>query len=245
MTAGGKPEHELRVDERDVRPDERRAADVELDLPFVIGDDRPERHLAPRARGRGDRNQRRDSPLERIVAPLVVDDRAAVARYHADRLRGVERRPAAEPDEPVAPCLGVHLRTRVHQRDVRIRSNLVEDDRVVEVLERSLGEAGRDDTRVRHEQRTRHAQLAQRLAQPADRSHSVDESRRHLDRADGFDFDGHSCSSLGGRRRSREVPLAPVLGVGDVVEREDMEAGDPALRFVEPGLDPLDRAGPG
>ena len=117
-------------------------------------------------------------------------------------------------------------------------SNLVEDDRVVEVLERSLGEAGRDDARVGHEQGTRHAQLAQRLAQPADRSRSVDESRRHLDRADGFDFDGHSCSSLGGRRRSREVPLAPVLGVGDVVEREDMEAGDPALRSASPASIP-------
>ena len=88
-------------------------------------------------------------------------------RDDADRLRGVDRRAAAEADEPVAPRLGVHLRARVDERDVRIRSHLVEDDRVVEVLERALGEARRGDARVRHEQRTRHAELAQRLAQPA------------------------------------------------------------------------------
>ena len=98
--------------------------------------------------------------LDRSVAPLVLGDRAAVARDDADRFRGVHRRAAAQPDEAVAPRIHIGPRALVDERDVRIRAHLVEDDRVVEVLERAVGEPCRCDTWIGHEHRPRDAELA-------------------------------------------------------------------------------------
>ena len=225
-------EHELGVDQRDVRSDQRRAADVELDLPVVVGDHRPQRHLAARARRRRDCDERRHALAISGRAPaLVVEDRAAVLRDDADRLRGVHRRAAAEADEPVAPFgsgTARHRDRRARCRDSgRTSSKTIASSRC---SKRPLGESRRDDSRIRDEQRPRDAELAQRLARDERwRSGAVDEPRRHLDRADDLDFDGHPGSSLSRWYGGCEMPLPPVLGVSQIVEREDMEAGDLVL----------------
>ncbi len=193
-----------------MRADQRRAADVELDLALVIRDHRPERHLAPGAGRRRDRDEGRDAVLDGVVIPLVVRDRAAVSRDDADRLGRVHRGAAAEADEPVATRLHVQPGAFVDERDVGIGPDLVEDGGVVEVLESPIGEAGRGDARIRHEQRARDSELAKRLAQPSDRPGAVHEPRRYFDGADDLDFHRHRDSLLSAGSGRDPAPVAAI-----------------------------------
>ncbi len=97
-----------------------------------------------------------------------------------------------------------------------------------------------DDARVRDEQRAGDAELARRSRRAA-------RSRRHRARAAsaprrcGSSRPRRACvSSLRGRG-DREALLSPVLGVGQIVEREDMEAGDVALGIEKALSEPCDQ----
>src|SRR5207302_5954197 len=120
--AGGQVYTELRVDQGDPGGDVRRAADVEFHFAVGVGDHGPERDLAPGSGGGGDRDQRRDARVDRILPPLVLPDAAAVYRDHADALGGVDRAAAADGDQAVAALALVIAGAGVHQGDARIRA---------------------------------------------------------------------------------------------------------------------------
>ena len=103
----------------------------------------------------------------------------------ADRLRGVDRGASAEADEAVAARLPIDLRPAVDERDVRVRPHLAEDDRIVEMLERAVGEACGRDAGVGDEERALDAERRQRLAEVRDRARAVHEPGRQLHGADG------------------------------------------------------------
>src|SRR5207247_10906504 len=69
------------------------------------------------------------------------------------------------------------------------------------------------DALVRDEERPRDSELGRELAEPRDRSRSVDDPRRHLDAANGLHLNAHArspCSFVyvGPSRLSRRAPLA-------------------------------------
>jgi hypothetical protein len=174
------PEHELGIDQRDVRPDERRAADVELDLPVVVGDHRPQRHFAARSRRRRDGDEGRYATRQWCSSVLVVEDRPSVLRDDADRLRGVHGRSAAEADEPVAAFLAIERGTAIDELDVGVRTDFV-------------------DSWIGDEHRPRDAELAQGLREVRERTRAVDQPSRYLHRADDVDVYGHVRSFLNWR----------------------------------------------
>ena len=176
---GRQLDRQLRVDQRDPRRDVRCAADVELDLAFGIGDDRPQRDLASGARRRRHGDHGRDARTDRAVAPFVVDDAAIVHGDDADPLGSVHRGPAADGDEPVASLRSILGGTRIDELDARVRLDPVEHDRLhvslAQRLERGLQQARRLDARVRHEQRPADAQKARLVAQLADGAEALHE----------------------------------------------------------------------
>src|SRR5439155_24073631 len=148
---------------------------VELDLSLRIRDHRPERGLAARPRGRGHSDKRGDARRDRGAAVLVLDDRATVDDLDADRLRRVHRAPAAEGDETVAAGFDVRGFGVTDELDIRVWADLVEEDRVLEVRERRIGETGRDDSFVRDQKRPTDSQLRDELAQARDRARTMDD----------------------------------------------------------------------
>ena len=114
---------------------------------------------------------------------------------------------------------------------------LVEDDRLGELLERAVDEAGGGDPRVGDEQRPLDAELRELLAEPGERARSVHEPRRHLDRADGVDLYRHRPLTPA---QALEGLLPPALGALEVVEREDVEAADVRRLLGEARLEPGD-----
>ena len=148
--------------------DQRRPADVELDLPLVVGDHGPERHLAPRARRGRDRDQRRDALRQRRrrrTRSRGSSRRARPRRRSPSRRRSSEPPPSAT--SPSQPRLAIGGRPLADERDVRVRADAVEEDGVVELLERPVDEPGRGDALVGHEQRPRDAELALRARRAA------------------------------------------------------------------------------
>ena len=228
---GRQAEHELGIDERDVRADERRAADVELDLAVVVRDDRPERHLAAGAGGRRDRDERRDA--------LPRSDRGPTRSRRSSRRARRRRR-------STWPCPSTSLRrraTRPSHSDSAYRaapsstSAMSGFGRTWSKTTASASWSRALSTRPAAatpgsvtSSGPRHAEVVDDLGELRDCARSVDEPRGHLDGANRLDLDRHAASSpsvsLCAWRRGGEALLAPTLGVRDLVEREDMEAAD-------------------
>src|SRR6266540_1748597 len=103
-----------------MRADQRRAADVELDLPLGIRNHGPECGLAPRPRRRRHGDKRGNAGRDRRTAIFVLDDRAAVRDLDADRLRRVHRAPPAESDEAVAAGFEDRKSTRLNSSHITI-----------------------------------------------------------------------------------------------------------------------------
>ena len=117
-----------------------------------------------------------------------------MARDDADRLGGIHRRAAAETDEPVAAFRRVDLSAAIHERDVGVRSNVTEDDRALELFERTVREAGRSDAGIGHEHRPRDAELRHDPAELRQRTRPVHQPGRNLDRANHVDLHCHTSS---------------------------------------------------
>ena len=119
----------------------------------MIGDYRPQRHLAAGAGGGGHADGRRDALLDRLrVGPLVAADRAAVRGYHADRLGRIHRAAAAKTDDAVAFFSHVAGAAQVHHRNRRVGYHFVKHHEVeIAGLERrghTLQQPGLDDAAI-------------------------------------------------------------------------------------------------
>src|SRR5215212_6225382 len=95
--------------ERHVRADQGRAADVELYLALVVGDNGPEGNLAAGPSRRWYCHQRRDALRHRGLTVLVIGYGPAVDDLDAYPLGRVHGTAAAEGHEPVAALLPVDL----------------------------------------------------------------------------------------------------------------------------------------
>src|ERR687889_2703680 len=193
---GRQPDRQGRVYERHVGADQGRAADVELYLALVVGDNGPERNLAAGPGRRGYRHERRDATRDRGLTVFVVGYGPAVDDLDADSLGRVHRTAAAEGHQPVATLLPVDFARPSDEFHVGVRPDPVEDGGVRKALEGLLCEACPDHAPVGYEQRTPHAQLLNDFPQPADGSGPVHHAGRDLDGAHGFDFDAHTASSF-------------------------------------------------
>jgi len=114
----------------------------------------------------------------------------------ADRFRRVHRAPAAEGDEAVAAGFDVRGPGAADELDIGVCADLVEEDRVLEVRERRIGETGRDDSFVRDQKRPSDSQLRNELADARDRAGTMDDPGRHLDGSNCLDFNTHRLASL-------------------------------------------------
>ena len=110
-----------------------------------------------------------------------------------------------------------------------------------------VDETCRGDARIRDEHRPRDAERRELVAEARDRAGPVDETGRDADGSDDVDLDGHAAllgvvaqgvTAATAERYPVQALAAPAFGVLEVVEREDVEAGD--LLALEHGAEAVD-----
>ena len=127
----------------------------------------------------------------------VVVDAARVAGQQRGDLGGVDRRPAAEPDEPVEAALARRLDRQRHRRLARLDAAAGEDlgldARRPDRLDDGIDEADRREVRVGDHERARHARPAE-VPAGLERAARPEDERRAGDGEDAL-VDAHGTTS--------------------------------------------------
>ena len=242
---GRKAEHELGIDERDVRPDQRRAADVELDLALVVRDDRPERHLAAGAGRRRDRDERRDAGRRSDRGPT---------RSRGSSRRARRRRRSTWPCRSTSRRRGRRARRSPTPRRARAPSSTSAMSGFGRTWSKTTASASCSSALSARPAAATPGSVTSRgrvtpsswtisasfVTAPAPWTSLVGTStERIVSTSTGMQPPSRSALAP----RSRVAP-APTLGVLELVEREDMEAADVGPLLTEALLEAR-RAGPG
>ena len=182
--AGREIDAERGIDQRHPGRDVGRAADIEFHLSVRVRDHRPERDFAAGAGGGGDRHQWRDAGVDRVFAPFVLRDAAAMDDDHADPLRGVNRAAAADRHQAVTAFRLVVAGAGVDERDAGVGAHLVVGDRVetsgAQRLERLVEQPGFHDSMVGDDQRALDGQCCGLLAKGGERPDGMHHAGRRL-----------------------------------------------------------------